>query len=68
MSPTATGDDLEGASTDAEGNILYTGMAGEENSGSSRSKDAFLTVIKQYRGYGIIVTWGSIFAAFAFLL
>ena len=69
MSPTATSDEREGASTDAEGNVLFTGMAGEEISGSpSGSRNAFVRGVKHYWGYGAVVAWGSIFAAFAFLL
>lgn len=68
MSPTATSDDLEGARTDAEGNVLFTGMAGEESSGSSDLKYALVRGFKQFRSCGAFVAWGSIFAAFTFLL
>ena len=68
MLPTATDDDLEGMSTDADGNILFDGTADEESKGSSGFTGIIATGHEQIRGYGLVITFGSIFAVFAFLL
>ena len=65
MLPTATDEDLEGVNTDADGNVLFDGTAGEDSSGSS---SIFVMGQEQIRGYGMVMIFGSIFAAFAFLL
>ena len=67
-SPTATDEDLEGVNTDADGNILFDGAADEGSEGSSGSSGMVAIGLEQIRGYGIVITFGSIFAVFVFLL